>query len=284
MFDFILKAGKLIALLLIVYLLFLVIFQRKVIYYPSMYPDKILSSIQMSRVTEIPYNLNNQKQVAFYLPPQSAGDPSCLWVVFGGNGALALGWLNLVLQYPDPDAAFLLVDYPGYGVNEGSPTLSHNMDASRAAYDAFLNIVPYKPKALGVLGHSLGSAVAVQFAETYKADNLLLLSPFTSMQDMVRVIFPVVGHPLSFLLLDKYDVQKVLARLLANNKQMDIMIMHGALDEIVPVTMSRNMAQEFSGYVKYEEIATADHNFIDNHRHIVIAGMQNLCAEQPSHT
>jgi hypothetical protein len=45
--------------------------------------------------------------------------PHNVWIVFGGNGAAALDWIDLVRDFPDPCTGFLFVDYPGYGICEG---------------------------------------------------------------------------------------------------------------------------------------------------------------------
>ena len=47
----------------------------------------------------------------------------------GGNAGLALDWLETAVEFmasrdrpPATQAAFLLVDYPGYGTNAGEPS------------------------------------------------------------------------------------------------------------------------------------------------------------------
>ncbi|MBA3963805.1 MAG: hypothetical protein H0X40_18155 [Chthoniobacterales bacterium] len=41
--------------------------------------------------------------------------PARVWVLFCGNGSLALDWLPLARRDQNTGDAFLLIDYPGYG-------------------------------------------------------------------------------------------------------------------------------------------------------------------------
>ncbi|CAE8628039.1 unnamed protein product, partial [Polarella glacialis] len=69
------------------------------------------------------------KQRAFLLQPSKGKFAGPLWLVFGGNAMLSADWLEfcdevitLHQQQGQANAAFLLVDYPGYGGNPGRPS------------------------------------------------------------------------------------------------------------------------------------------------------------------
>merc|ERR1719487_2086596 len=73
----------------------------------------------------------SQQHRALLVQPKagSKGDVAVLWVMFGGNAMLAADWFFFIerlvlLQGTRSPVAFLLVDYPGYGFNPGSPTPS----------------------------------------------------------------------------------------------------------------------------------------------------------------
>ena len=73
---------------------------------------------------ELNYETSEGKQLAYYVPPRDesfSGVPR-VWVLFPGNASLALDWLKFIALAPERDDAFLLMDYPGYGGCEGSPS------------------------------------------------------------------------------------------------------------------------------------------------------------------
>ena len=268
--------------LIFVYCLVLLVFQRHLLYFPSTYTPQMLQLA--SQKESIHYELSGKSQVAYFIPARSHLDqpPECLWIMIGGNAAVALGWSDLVDHYSDGRTAFLLIDYPGYGQNEGRPSLKNNIAAVDLAYRALLEHLSISedgplPFRVGVLGHSLGGAMAVALAEQYPVDMLMLLSPFTSMKAMVREHLPVLGLLLGEVLWDTYQVETVLDQIMKGPKKPKVLIMHGTQDEIVPVAMSRQMTNKSPSLISYQEIPDADHNFVYAYRSLIIDNMQKLC-------
>src|SRR6056297_1594820 len=70
-------------------------------------------------VIKISYFLENDQQTAFYIGPDK--HPKNLWLLFGGINSLALDWHQWFAGAVGEDTAFLFVDYPGYGLNNGAP-------------------------------------------------------------------------------------------------------------------------------------------------------------------
>src|SRR5205823_2079374 len=84
---------------------------------------------------------------------------------------LALDWLaNILVNYPVNGDAFLLVDYPGYGKNAGYAMI----DSTRASADAAVRALeerlhmPEERFTVCAIGHSLGAAVALDFANRHR--------------------------------------------------------------------------------------------------------------------
>lgn len=96
-------------------------------------------------------------------PPQ--GPAKRLWLVCGGNGALALDMEPLCRSLGAQDEAWLMVDYPGYGGCKGEPSadgILRNVKAAVLEALPLLKMAPEKlPDALHVFGHSLGCAAAL---------------------------------------------------------------------------------------------------------------------------
>jgi pimeloyl-ACP methyl ester carboxylesterase len=109
-----------------------------------------------------------------------------------------------------------------------------------------------------VLGHSLGAAAALMAAEDLNARRGVLISPFTSMTDMGRI---VLGWPLCHLNLHRFDNRKTLRRVVTH-PEARFVIFHGAEDEVIPVRMGRELAAAHPQAVTFHEIPAAHHNDI----------------------
>lgn len=253
-----------IALLLIVIVIFvflLIAGQHRMIYYPRPYDgDPPLPE----RGRALPYNTGQGRQLAFYLPPRGKEYmvPSRLWLLFGGNASLALDWLELIGDFPDPEAGFLLVDYPGYGSSRGRANPATIMASAEAALQTLAAHLDTDPaeleRRLRVMGHSLGGAVALLYAENHPVKRIVLLSPFTSLKEMAASL---VGPLLARTLLQNYDNRAALKKILKRRPVPPITIIHGRRDRVVPVEMGRELAG-ISDKIEYLEVENGDHNYI----------------------
>jgi hypothetical protein len=114
-----------------------VLLQRSFIYYPSKYPRGAIQRALSQGVMLIGLQMSRGKQAAFWyaLSPSDA-PPRRLWLMFGGNAMSALDWLDLPRGFPDRCTSFLLVDYPGYGLCEGSPNPARIRESAERAFQA----------------------------------------------------------------------------------------------------------------------------------------------------
>lgn len=236
----------------------LALFQHKLIYHPRSYPAGYqpwkTSSLELLR-----YKTTEGSQTAYYLPPEN-GSVQRVWVLFGGNAGLALDWLGLLTQVRSAGVGFLLIDYPGYGASEGSASPETIRISTREAFQAWQREFGLESQpSWATLGHSLGASAALQFAEDHPVDRIVLLSPFTSLADMVRHLFggwlvPLLRHP--------FENRKPLQLVLARHPVPAILIAHGDRDEVVPVQMGRELASLNQEKIEYLEIPDTGHNDI----------------------
>ena len=238
--------------------------QRSLIYFPRRYSSDEMA-VARTHLVLIHYKTPEGKQTAFFLPQRrtSASLPSSLWIIFGGNGSLALDWLDFAGGYPDDGSAFLLMDYPGYGLCEGQPSPGAIRESSLSAVEQLTRNLGIDSSALqgrlSVLGHSLGAAAALQFATDKQVRKIILISPFTSMRAMAR---RSVGIPLCYLLVHNFDNEGMLNGILSHPAVPSVVVFHGSSDSIIPVAMGRSLAQQHPALISYREIAGGDHNGI----------------------
>jgi uncharacterized protein len=239
-----------------------VLFQERFIYFPRRYSSAQLEKARTIGVQEVRFQTSQGSQAAFFWSNGDSGTaPQTIWLLFGGNGDLALAWIDLVRAFPRRRTGYLLVDYPGYGICEGKPDPQTILENSEGALQTLLEKKGWKldQVTLGVLGHSLGGSAALQFATKYVLGKILVISAFTSMDDMVRT---QIHFPLGRLLRHRFDNVASLQMILSQERVPEICIFHGQADEIVPAKMGRTLAQLDPSRIKFSEIPGARHNDI----------------------
>jgi len=241
-------------LLVLIPVVALMLAQNRLIFIPRRYP---LPVALPPTLVALPYTIAEGAQTAYLRPAQ--GHLHRTWVLFGGNAGLALEWSSLCTQWPRDDDALLLIDYPGYGANAGSPSQDSVQRGTSAAYQALavhLGVTTRTLDArLGVVGHSLGAAMALQFSADHPVDRVVLISPFTELRAMAR---RTVGWPLCWLLRGNLDNRARLAELGSRQPPPEIIIVHGTADGVVPFAMGQALAGVVPG-TDFRPITGGDH-------------------------
>jgi uncharacterized protein len=201
--------------------------------------------------------------VGWYLPPKDEGRrkapddlrrPSAtsgvLW--FYGNGETIGAIWPIIRDFRPPNAALLVVDYPGYGASEGKPSEAGIYAAADLAYQALANRPDVDPHRIYVYGRSLGSAVATHTASTHDVAGLILESPFTNARGMAARHFRIFPRFLVRLKLDNIGRMPQI--------HCPTLIFHGTADALVPLDMGQAVAGAAGGPVELVLIPGADHN------------------------
>ncbi len=230
------------------------------LYHPRPYDSSYATALPADGA-ELNFTTVAGKQVAFYLPPPGRNKlPTRIWIAFCGNGSLALDWVPLLKQDRHIGDAFLLIDYPGYGKSEGYATIATTRVAADGALKALANHLRIKedqmePR-LSVIGHSWGTAVALDFATRHSVQRAVLIAVFTTLREEAATM---VGRPLSHLLLENYDNRSALFELARRRPPPQVEIFHGTDDEVIPFRMGRELSEDFPAFVKFHPVGHADH-------------------------
>ena len=105
----------------------------------------------------------------------------------------------------------LAVEYPGYGVYEevGGCDAERITQDCDVVYRFVLNEIPgIDEKDILLFGRSMGSGPATYLASTYRPGVLILMSPYTSIRNVVR---SKVGKILSSLIAEHFDNLKMMS-------------------------------------------------------------------------
>ena len=175
-----------------------------------------------------------------------------LVIYFGGN-AEEVSWMLDEIPRQETGAAWLLVDYRGYGASGGTPSEQSLESDAAAWYDHFAPT----SKRIVAFGRSLGSGVAVQLAAERKLDAVILIAPFDSMVEVGRRHYPFL--PVSWLLKHRFDSVSVAPKI-----NVQLLCMVATHDEVIPAEHAKRLYDAWAGPKKWVELA-ASHNSIDGH-------------------
>lgn len=159
---------------------------------------------------------------AWFRAPASMPGPV---VIFAhGNAELIDDGADLVAGFSALGIGTLLVEYPGYGRSEGSPSLTSLEQAYDRAYDWLVAQPETDSAKIVAMGRSIGTGVAARLATRRAVAALILQSPFTRISDFATGL----GVP-PFLVRDRFDNLDAVARY-----DGPVLVLHGRFDDVVP--------------------------------------------------
>lgn len=151
----------------------------------------------------------------------------------------------------------LLLSYRGYGMSTGKP----NEKGVRIDAESALNYLKSRGDVdvspggkLWVFGESLGGAVAIHFTRVFEkhVNALILENTFTSLLDMIRLEFPILGI-FRYLSRNKWQSNKWIKGL-----ELPILFLSGAKDAYIPPRMMRQM-YDFAENARVREFVEFEH-------------------------
>ncbi|MBW2365992.1 MAG: alpha/beta hydrolase [Deltaproteobacteria bacterium] len=165
-------------------------------------------------------------------PPEGQDSKPFPVVIFAhGNGELIDYWPGELKKFTDLGLGVLLVEYPGYGRSEGSPSQKSIAETFEAAYDMLIAREDIDTHRIIFFGRSVGGGAVCDLAAKRPSAALILMSTFTG----TRSFAPKYLVP-GFLIRDPFDNLTVI-RTYTN----PVLIMHGKFDEIIPYAHGKTL-------------------------------------------
>lgn len=201
--------------------------------------------------------------VALWGAPK-AGAP--VIVFFHGNAEELVDTSSFARALLDRGFGVLFVEYPGYGLAaSGTPREATIYAAAQRALEELAKPDGFagpSKRSIVLVGHSLGTGVAVEMAKRGFGDRMVLVSPYTSMIAMVKRFVPIL--PVGLFVTDRFDT---LAK--APDVKIPTLVVHGDEDPLIPLEMGRTVAAAIDG-AELAVIAGGRHNlFSANPRSMV---------------
>ena len=239
---------------LVVYLvitLSIYFFQRDLLYYPSennYYGDKLTVSVDEVKIK----TKDNIELLGWHHKKDSQNYKTILFL--HGNAGSLENRIHKINHFENMDINFLIIAWRGFSGNKGKPTEKGLYDDARSAV-RWLEKEGVMKKDIVIYGESLGTGVATEIVQNNNFAGLILESPFTSMVDAAKNVYPY--FPIRLLLKDKYESDKKI-----KNLKSPILIMHGEADKIVPFWMGKKM-YELANEPKYSYFPEKDNHMME---------------------
>lgn len=224
---------------------------------------------------EIPYLVSGVQQAAFF--QSLAEDPvSEVFVCFNGARRVGLDWTEITRHIPE--GSFLLIDYPGGGLNPEIPGRCLNsfeevvMESAKKAVEKLKRLGKLKKDAaVKSVGFSLGCGFAARFAAEMNADHLMLLAPFETLERIARLKKSKLATWFG-----KFGVLETERWLFeyAEQNQAKIDIIHGTEDSTVPFFMGENLAKSAAAFMpgdEAERLSRLNFHALEGNEHDLLA-------------
>lgn len=175
--------------------------------------------------------------------------PKNIWLMLHGNGGQAAHRAS-VLPFFSCDDSIYILEYPGYGLRSGTPSMKSINEAATTAYNLLREKFPAQP--ICIVGESLGSGPASFLAGGPRPpDKLVLIVPYDELAKVAAKHYPFL--PVRLILHDNWNNIIALA-----NYQGPLEIYAEKFDTVIPIAHARTLAASKSQAIFHE--LTGGHN------------------------
>lgn len=192
----------------------------------------------------------------FYLSGKD--NPSILY--FHGNGETVGDYDWVSPSFTRRGINLFVADYRGYGVSDGSPTISNLVKDAHPIFKGFKEIVAQEKcrNSLFLMGRSLGSVPTLELAYHYQ-DEVKGLIIESGPADTFNILFSLFGFEISPSLREKLEAASNKAKI--REVHIPTLIIHAEQDSLIPLSEGKALYQN-SGAKNKELyiIPGADHN------------------------
>jgi fermentation-respiration switch protein FrsA (DUF1100 family) len=212
-------------------LLLVFVFQSRLVFYPGIGREVSFSpqtyGLRYESV-EI-HTADGETLQAWWVPAENARGTV---LFFHGNAGNISHRLDYLAMFHRLRHSTLIVDYRGYGRSTGSPSEAGTYRDAEAAWEYLRHARLAGPQDVVIVGESLGAAVASWLAVKAGPRAIVLLSTFTSVNDLGAQVYWFL--PVRLISRFGYDN-------LANLKQIraPVFIAHSREDDVIPYSHAR---------------------------------------------
>ncbi len=193
-----------------------------------------------------------------------------LMIFFGGNGQNSSNTCKYFKEHNIfrnfEGYHFLYVDYPGYGLSDGSPSDTTMFAAALRIYDYACALDSVDSQKIVVLGYSIGTGVATYVASQRAANGLILIAPYDRGLSLYNSELNIFHGPLKLLAKYKFDSIRY-----AKSVEVAPLIIASYDDEVIDEKLSLNLAKYFANIEQTLLLEGVSHDAFFYHRAVLDA-------------
>lgn len=234
------------------FVLMLVFLENRLVYRPAdanHWAPKPIAEIQDIELT----SSDGTRIHAWWCPTQKS-DQALLYC-HGNAGNLSWRGGSIVKLRDIMGASVLIIDYPGYGKSEGSPSEEGCYRAADAAYDWLIGAKRIEPRKVTLYGASLGGGVIVDVASRREHRALVLVKTFTSLPDAAGSVFWWLPIPTHALMSNRFDSLSKIGKC-----HRPTFIAHGTADTLIPFEQGEKLFNAANRPKQFMPMAGQNHN------------------------
>lgn len=245
------RTRRVLVTLAILYLLFVLavmLCQRRLLYFPTRLMSKVAE--QMAVKEGLTAWRNKAGEIIGW--KLSANAPATgVALIFHGNAGCALDrdYLAKPLHQAAPVDVFIL-EYPGYGARDGSPSQQSFLTAGEEAFDLLTNSGP-----IYLVGESLGTGVAAYLAKNHPAEiaGLMFFVPYNNLVSLAQQKMPFL--PVKLIMWDRFNPAAWL-----KDYRGPVGFVLAEKDEVIPAQFGQMLYDGYLGPKMVQRISGAGHN------------------------
>ena len=200
------------------------------------FPDSLIRSTPQEYgldYQDVWIDIEREKIHGWWIPFPDSSAPVLLY--FHGNGSNNGDLTDIAAIFHQLGLSVLLIDYRGYGRSSQTfPSEQSVYEDAAAAWNYLTKDRLIKPEKIFVYGHSLGGAIAIDLAIKYpEMAGLITEGTFTSIADIASLDKFLTIFPLDWILTQHFNAIGKIKSL-----QVPVLMIHGAADELIPVSMA----------------------------------------------
>jgi pimeloyl-ACP methyl ester carboxylesterase len=213
----------------LIYLTILFISQRKMLFPAHMIDVPQYDSNRLKNIEQNWIEIKTGRVETWFLPAKTDNNivkaqKTPLIIFAHGNGELIDFWADEFLSFTKQNISVLLVEYPGYGRSQGSPSQDSITEIFVKAYDLISQRDNIDPDKIIFFGRSIGGGAVCSLARKRKPAAIILMSTFINTKSFAGKYFAP-----GTLILDPFDNLKTMEQFNG-----PALILHGRYDELIP--------------------------------------------------
>lgn len=216
--------------------LFLVVWQKRIIFNPTRTLEKFPEDYQLQHLeVRLPVTKRDEIHGYWFLSQENSNGKALLFL--HGNSYNVGENLFHAKRFVDMGFYVLLMDYRGFGRSDGTfPSERFTYEDAQAMYEYIREEQGFAPENIFVYGHSLGGAIAINLVKDNPVAGLIAEGTFTSMSDMATYAEQYSFLPVDLLLHQRFESLSKIPDITTPT-----LIIHGLEDDTIPYAMGQQL-------------------------------------------